>query len=119
MTTRNKWDLIYHLVFGTKKKTEWLSSDIIAELNLLFAVKIKELGGDLLACNGHKDHRHILASMPPRISVSDLVKNLKGYSSYALPEITWQRGYGAFTVDRRSVDVIKNYIEDQPSHHAD
>jgi putative transposase len=57
--------------------------------------------------------------MPPRISVSELVKNLKGYSSHALPEITWQRGYGAFTVDRRSVDVIKRYIDNQADHHAE
>jgi hypothetical protein len=34
-------------------KIEWLTPDIIAELNLLFAIKIKELRGDILACNGH------------------------------------------------------------------
>ncbi len=118
MHTRNKWDLIYHLVFGTKNKLEFLSEEMITELQTTLAAKANELGGDILACNGHKDYLHILVSMPPRISVSELVKNLKGYSSHLLPNLIWQRGYGAFTVDRRSVGTIKQYIRNQKERHA-
>ncbi|AFM14724.1 IS200/IS605 family transposase [Turneriella parva] len=118
MNTRNKWDLLYHLVFGTKSKAAFLTPEVITDLQLLFAIKVKELRGDILACGGHEDHVHLLVSMPPRVSVSELVKNLKGYSSFMRPDIIWQRGFGAFTVDRRSVDAIIKYIQNQENHHG-
>lgn len=31
----------------------------------------------------------------------------------------WQGGYGAFTLARRDIPVIRRYVVEQKSHHAD
>jgi len=52
------------------------------------------------------DHVHILAILPPKIAVSDALREIKANSSKwvheSRPELArfgWQDGYAAFTVD--------------------
>ncbi len=80
--------------------------------------------GRLLKMGGTADHVHILGSFHPAISVSDMLRRMKGSSSKWLNEngrlsfhFSWQRGYGAFSVSESMVDVVSKYIENQESHH--
>jgi len=64
--------------------------------------------------------------MPPIISISDLVKALKGVSSRLIngtlcPEtpFKWQGSYGAFTVSRYNVRAVRKYIRLQKQHHEE
>ena len=69
------------------------------------------------------DHVHILVSMDPSMSVSKLVKYVKGKTSRKLqmqfPELSkrywgqhlWARGYFAVSVGNVTAEMIKHYIE--------
>ncbi len=73
-------------------------------------------------CN--PDHIHILISLRPTISVSDLVRDIKANSSKMINEkkwivgkFNWQDGFGAFTYSKSQIDEVAKYILNQPVHH--
>ena len=74
-----------------------------------------------------KDHVHMLLEYPPSLSVSDLVKRLKGRTSRLLqqefPELKkrywgkhfWAIGYGAWSTGSITDELVAEYLE----HHRD
>ena len=98
--------------------------DIATDLYSYVGGVIRGEKGRLLKMGGTEDHVHVLASFHPAVSVSDMLRRMKGNTSKWLNEnrrlpfrFSWQRGYGAFTVSESMVDVVSNYIENQESHH--
>ena len=77
-------DLNYHLVFVTKNRERWMSREVLAKLRELFLVKANEHDFIIHIVNGYEDHVHLLVSLPPKLSVSEVVQFLKGYSSKEL-----------------------------------
>jgi len=76
-----------------------------------------------------EDHVHIFLGFPPKYSISDVVKSLKGSSARAIfqryPEVKrelwggefWEDGYFARTVgDKVTKDMIKKYIQYHKDH---
>jgi len=70
------------------------------------------------------DHVHLLLGMPPTVTVSQILKQLKGGSSVwgkdNLPgcrSFAWQDGYGAFTVSKSNMSEVEQYIRNQREHH--
>jgi putative transposase len=71
------------------------------------------------------DHVHLLVSVPPNVSVSELVKRIKGRSSRKLMaeygelkreywgRHLWARGYFAASTGNVTDEVIAEYIERQ------
>jgi putative transposase len=71
-----------------------------------------------------QDHLQILLKITGTVTVSYISQQLKGTSSRFMNETTrnneffeWSRGYGAFTVSKKDVDLISNYIKNQKEHH--
>ena len=65
---------------------------------------------------------HIL--IHPRLSVSWIVKKIKGETSHWINEsgllkhkFGWQPGYSSFSVSESMVEVVKDYIKNQEKHH--
>jgi len=106
-------NIVYHIVFSTKRRSSIITFDIMKQLRHIFNEKAICCGYTIHIANGNMDHVHVLVSAPPNRSVSEIVKNLKGYSSYKIPELYWQRGFGVFTVDQASFDTVFNYIKNQ------
>jgi len=78
----------------------------------------------LMNIGGMPDHVHLIVSMHPQISLSDMMRALKAKSSKwvheTFPErrdFAWQTGYGAFAVSHSNVDKVAAYIRDQEAHH--
>ena len=78
----------------------------------------------MLAVNGAADHIHILAGMKPYQSVSDLLQDIKAYSSGWINEkklvrghFNWQTGFGAFSYSHSQIDRVIKYILNQEEHH--
>jgi len=76
------------------------------------------------AIDGVEDHLHCLVSLSRTVAVSDLVRELKARSAKwvhdSVPEaqdFRWQEGYGVFTVSYSSLDIVKQYIQNQEMHH--
>ena len=82
---------------------------------------------DVYIVKGHvsKDHVHLLVSVPPKLSVSELVKRMKGRSSRKMMEEfgelrkvywgrhLWARGYFAASTGNVTDEIIAEYIEKQ------
>ncbi len=111
-------NLLYHLVFVTKYRSQILTRSMLDLLRPVFREKAEELDSVIYILNGHRDHVHVLISAPPKVSVSQLVKHLKGYSSFVISGLRWQNGYAAFTVDEGSFQRVFEYIRNQERHHG-
>ncbi len=115
-------NLITHNVFSTKERTPSINDEIKDELNKYLGGLVKELKGKPIKINGTNDHVHILASLPPIVSMSDAMRFIKSNSSKWVSEkfnkpFEWQKGYGAFSVSRSGMDAVVEYIENQVEHH--
>ena len=85
---------------------------------------IKKNGHKLYAIGGMPDHVHILVSMSPAQSISDLVADIKRSSSLwinnnhlVLGRFSWQDGYGAFSTNLSNSHSVANYITNNETHH--
>ena len=77
-----------------------------------------------LLVGGVDDHVHLLLALPPKASVSEALKAIKGASSGWMKEtflgcrgFGWQDGYAAFTVSKSQVPEVQAYIGHQREHH--
>jgi putative transposase len=71
------------------------------------------------------DHVHILEILPPKIAVSDALRDIKANSSKwvhetkpALRQFGWQDGFSAFSVSKSQVEPVRQCIRDQKVHHG-
>jgi REP element-mobilizing transposase RayT len=86
--------------------------------------KCMELGGWAAAVNGMPDHVHVVLSVPPKVSPSEVARNLKGISAHFIQSelsvpFEWQRGYGVFTFSKRGLDAAVDDVQQQKQHHRD
>jgi putative transposase len=79
------FEIHLHLVWTTKYRKPVLVGPVGIRLRQL----IGEIGGaaDVPILKGHvsKDHVHLLVSIPPRVTISRLVRRLKGETAYKMP----------------------------------
>ncbi len=124
-TSHAVYDLKYHLVWITKYRKPVLRGEIGVRLRELIRQTCAAL--EVYIEQGHiaKDHVHLLVSVPPNLSVSDLMQQLKGRSSRRMLEEfgelsrqfwgqhLWARGYFAASTGNVTDEIIKQYIESQ------
>jgi len=72
------------------------------------------------------DHIHLVVSIPPRVSVADCVRKLKGASSHYVNangeldwHFQWQAGYGVVSLGERSLPRARSYVGNQRAHHSE
>ena len=124
-TSHAVYDLKYHLVWITKYRKPVLRGQIGLRLRDLLRQTCETL--DVYIEKGHVavDHVHLLVSVPPMVSVSDLVQRLKGRSSRRMldefgelkrqfwGQHLWARGYFAASTGNVTDEIIAQYIENQ------
>ena len=120
--------MLFHLIFATKHRAPLLHPPIQDALyGQLRDLTVQSQGGQLIEVGGMPDHVHLLVEGRPTLSVSKLVQQLKGASSYwllerglKLPgEALWQPGYAVFTVSESNRERLRRYIRNQPEHHRE
>src|SRR5579864_4910308 len=116
--------LFTHIVFSTKGRARLIVPDLKPALYSYLGGLTRELKGKALAVNGIADHVHLLASLPPTVSISDALRFLKANSCKWVHEkwpqrssFVWQLGYGAFSVSKSNVPEVEDYIRNQEKHH--
>ena len=113
------WRLFYHVVWGTKNRLPLIESAWEADLHAYIWGKATALGCIPRAINGTPDHIHIALSIPPKLSVSTLIGQLKGASShpindkYADSAFAWQAEYGVVSFSESSLTRVVNYVKNQ------
>jgi len=121
------WRLFYHLTWATKDREPLITPDIETKLHGYIAGKATALGAIVYAVNGIDDHIHLVASIPPRISVADFVGQVKGSSSHHVNHLpgreqttfAWQRGYGVLSFGGKQLPWVVEYVQKQKEHHQE
>jgi putative transposase len=116
--------LDFHIVFSTKNREPSLDRVILERLWPYLGGIARDNGMKAREIGGVADHVHLLLSVPASMALSKAVQLIKGGSSHWLKEtfpqlktFSWQDGYGAFTVSRSQVDIVRHYIQNQEEHH--
>jgi len=125
--------LTVHIVWVTKYRYHVLKGDVQKRCRELL-IQICN-AQDIIILKGavSKDHVHMHIEYPTKLSVSDIVKSLKGRSSHLLqdefPELKkrywgnhfWAVGFGAWSTGNVTEELIQKYIaghRDSPNDKA-
>jgi putative transposase len=86
----------------------------------------KNLDCPVLQIGGVEDHIHVLFMLSTKVPLMELVKQVKQSSSKWIKtqgeeyqDFQWQIGYGAFSVSKKAVDKVIEYIQNQKEHHKE
>ena len=118
------WRTFYHLTWATKDRQPTIANTVEAQLHRAIVAKAQHLGALVHAVGGIEDHVHLVASVAPKIAISEFVRQVKGSSSHfanhemQLPYgFCWQSEYGVVTFDDKSLDAVVSYVRNQREHH--
>ena len=101
----------YHIVWATKYRHKILQGDIRLRIR------------DIIKGALFHDHVHMFVAIPPKLSVSDVVRRIKGRSSHRIQrefawvkqrywgQRFWARGYFSTTSGNITNEVILQYLE--------
>lgn len=113
-----------HIVFSTKNRYPFIKKTIQEELFAYLGGVCKELGCNPIQVGGYTNHVHILCLLSQKIALMDLLEETKSHSSKWIKtkgkdyeNFYWQRGYGAFSVNPKGLEIVRNYILTQEQHH--
>ena len=116
--------ILVHLVFSTKKREPFITSEIESELHAYLSVVFRECKSPSLLIGGTKDHIHAIFALSRTTSLADVVEEIKKSSSKWMKtkgkeyrNFQWQAGYGAFSIGQSNVLDLKRYIANQKEHH--
>jgi REP element-mobilizing transposase RayT len=116
--------LLLHIVFSTKGRKAWITSDLSERLYSYIGGIIRAEKGVLYNVGGVEDHVHLYLRWRPDGSISDLMRTVKARSSKwihdTFPELrdfAWQEGYSVFSVSKSQEPAVKKYIASQAEHH--
>lgn len=111
-----------HIIFSTKHRQNFITEEIRTELQSYIIGILSNLGSFTHEIYANPDHIHILNTFPRTITIADLISKIKTSSSKwlkqkGLKDFDWQDGYAIFSVSASKVEVVKQYILNQPLHH--
>jgi len=110
------WQLYYHIIWATKGRQPLLTGEVEETVHRMLWTKAIGLGARVYAVNGMPDHIHMLVSIPPSVSISEFVGKVKATASTRFNKadndvcLYWQRGYGVFSFDRKSLQSHVHYV---------
>jgi putative transposase len=116
--------LYIQIVFAVKGRENLISKGNREELHKYITGIVQNRDQKLLSIFCMPDHVHLLISIKPTISISDLVRDIKAGSSKFINDskwikgkFNWQEGFGAFSYSKSQIDAVVKYILNQEEHH--
>ena len=118
------WRCQYHIVFAPKFRRMVIFKEIQADIGKILRQLCQQKGVEIIEAYMCPDHVHMLLSIPPKYSVSQIMGYLKGKSSLMIFDRHanlkykygnrhfWARGYYVDTVGRNKKQ-IQEYIRNQ------
>ena len=119
-----KWECKYHVVFAPKYRRKIIYGKIKEDVGRMLRKLCEYKGVEILEAEACPDHIHMLLSIPPKYSASQIMGYLKGKSSLMIYEKYanmkykygnrhfWCRGYYVSTVGQNK-KAIAQYIRNQ------
>lgn len=114
-----------HVVWGTKYRRDTITKEIKQKLltHIRENAEIKGIYIDTANCVGN--HIHLLITLNPKQTVQEVVKLIKGESSFWINRnftlernFKWQEDYYAKSVSDYHVNKVRLYIKRQEEHHS-
>ena len=121
------WRCQYHVVFAPKYRRMVIYREIRADIGKILRQLCQQKGVEIIEAEACPDHIHMLLSIPPKYSVSQIMGFLKGKSSLMIFDRHanlkykygnrhfWARGYFVDTVGRNKKQIqedIKNQLQE-------
>ena len=118
------WRCQYHVVFAPKYRRMVIYREIKADIGKILRQLCQQKGVEIIEAEACPDHIHMLLSILPKYSVSQIMGYLKGKSSLMIFDRHanlkykygnrhfWARGYYVDTVGRNKKQV-QEYIKNQ------
>ena len=126
--SHNIYDLKVHLVWVTKYRYQVLKGEVQRRCRDILRQVCDANDIRILKGVVSKDHVHLHISYPCKLSVSEIVKRLKGRSARMLmSEYTtlrkrywgkhfWAIGYGAWSTGNITDEMVQEYLEHHREH---
>lgn len=126
-----KWNCKYHIVFAPKYRRQVIYGKIKADIGIMLRKLCEYKQVEIIEAEACKDHIHMLVSIPPKYSVSQIMGYRKGKSSLMIFEKYanmkykygnrhfWCRGYYVDTVGRNKkaiAEYIRNQLQEDVSY---
>ena len=122
--SHTKWECKYHVVFIPKYRKKRIFGPLRGELGDVFRRLAEQKESQIEEGHLMPDHVHMMISIPPKYSVSQVIGYIKGKSAIHIArhhgerrrnfvgQHFWARGYFVSTVGRDEA-VIRAYIRHQ------
>jgi len=113
-----------HLVWTTKNREPILTQEIRRDIFSHIRKNAEKKGIYIDFINGHVEHIHCLISLGNGQTIDNILRLLKGESSFWINKnkffrgkFEWQEDYFAKPVSESVVPRVREYIKNQVNHH--
>jgi putative transposase len=115
-----------HVTWHTIGSRALLTPPIEAETHRYLRQRMIDTNGVFVhEIGGTETHVHIAITVPPTLTISEYIGQLKGASSHHINHtnptrdklLEWQTGYGVVSFGTKDLDWVKAYIRNQKEHH--
>ncbi len=123
------YNLNYHIIWGTKYRNKVLKGHVELVLKQVLTETADKYGFSIDHMEvGKDDHIHLLVGAPPKLSVTNIVRWLKGISAWTLlkecPELQnaywkkqdrhlWSPSYYVESIGATNESAVAKYVDDQ------
>ena len=126
-----KYHTRYHIVWITKYRYKVLTRPMKLRIRQLVRQICEQMGVSILKGVLSSDHVHLFVEIPPKHSISDFMRRVKGCTSRKIqqefPHLKrrywgqrfWARGYFCVTSGNITNEMISNYIDSHEPEPTD
>ena len=121
------FSLQYHMIFVVKYRQKvFVEDEIVSAMKEIFNKIASDFDVEILECECGVDHIHILIRTKPTLDMTKFINILKGHSSRDIRkkyqdflknklwgDHFWSPSYFLATTGNVTVDILKEYIENQ------
>ena len=123
-SAHSTWRCKYHIVFAPKFRRKVIYGELKADIGYILRKQCEEKKVEIIEAEACPDHIHMLISIPPKYSLSQIMEYLKGKSSLMIFDRHanlrykygnrhfWARDYYVDTVGKNKKQ-IQEYIQNQ------
>jgi REP element-mobilizing transposase RayT len=113
-----------HCVWTTKNRIPFLKDQIRETVISHIRENAKQKGIFIDHINGYYEHLHALISLGGMQNISEIMRKIKGESSFWINKnkltrvkFEWQDDFYAVSVDMNHLENLREYIRNQVQHH--
>ena len=122
--SHTRWECKYHVVFAPKYRRQVIYGKLKRDISQILIELCRRKGVEILEAEACTDHIHMLITVPPKYSISQIMGYIKGKSSLIIFDRHanlkykygnrhyWSRGYFVSTVGKNE-KKIRQYIAEQ------